>query len=116
MHWEQDGHLVAEAIRMPGTHGRRQASLYHIIATVLRLQNKKITMKATGERHRVTNKSKLIRIAVSSAQALQVKRTGDYILQALREQHCQPRQLYQQSLSSKSKGKNPFHDKHSVNK
>lgn len=79
---------------MPRTHGRRQASLYHIIATVLRLQNKKITMKATGEMRRVTNKSKLIRIAVSSAQALQVKRTGDYILQALREQHCQPRQLY----------------------
>lgn len=108
MYWEQDGHLVAEAIRMPGTHGRRQASLYHIIATMLRLQNKKITMKATGERHRVTNKSKLIRIAVSSAQALQVKRTGDYILQALREQHCQPRQLYLTKPFFRVKGEKPI--------
>lgn len=105
MYWEQDGHPVAEAIGMPHTHGRRQVSLYHIIATVLRLQNKKLTMKAAGEMHHFTNKSKLIRTAVSSAQALQVKRTGNCILQALREQRCQPRQLYLTKPFFRVKGK-----------
>lgn len=54
---KRDRHLVQEAFRMPHRHGWRRVSSSHIMAPVLRLQNKKTIVKASREMHRVTIKA-----------------------------------------------------------
>jgi hypothetical protein len=85
----------------------------HILIKTIRTENKERILKAAKEKRQVAYKGKPTRITADfSSQTLNAKRSWKDIIQALKENNCQPRLVYPAKLSFLIEGETKtFHNK-----
>jgi hypothetical protein len=103
---------VWEAYRTPNHQDHKRNTTRHIIIKTVNTQNKERILKATIEKRQVTYEDKPIRITADfSSGTLQAKSLKD-IIQAPKENNCQPRLVYLAKLSFLIEGETKtFHNK-----
>jgi ribosomal protein L35AE/L33A len=87
---------VQEAFQTSNRHDQKKTNPQQIIINIPNLENKERILKASGKTCLLTYKGKHIRItSVLSAQTLKARKAWSSVIQALRENNCQPRTLGQ---------------------
>jgi hypothetical protein len=91
---------VQEAYRTLNHQDQKRNTHRHIKIKTFSTQNKESVLKATKEKRQVTYKGNPIKITADfSTQTLNAKRSWKDIIQALKENNCQPRLVYSAKLS-----------------
>jgi hypothetical protein len=86
---------IQEAYRTPNSFGQKRNSYHHIIMKTPNAQNKERILKEVRDRGQVTYKGRHIIITPEfSPETMKARRSWVDVIQTLREQKCQPRQLY----------------------
>jgi hypothetical protein len=104
--------LVWEAYRTPNYQDQKRNSTRYIIIKTLNTQNKERILKAAKGKRHVTYKGKPIRITADFPSGTLKARSWKDIIQALKENNCQPRLVYLAKLSFLIEGETKtFHSK-----
>ena len=96
---------VQEAQGAPIKKNLKRPTPRHIIIKMARFKNKERLLKATREKHEVTYKGALIRLAADfSMETFQARREWQAIFQVMKSKALQPSLLYPARLSIKVEG------------
>jgi hypothetical protein len=104
---------IHEAYRTKTALDQKRNSSLHIIITTPNAQSKEIILKAVSENGQVKYEGRPIRITPDFCpETMKARRSGENVIQTLREHKCQPRLLYTAKLSITIDGETKvFHDK-----